>query len=175
MMRWLPVLLVGCWPYIEEPDPREDIALEADTDVDTDTDTDVDTDTDTDIDCPTPEGDLHSELGDALITGNTCVGLDDYPKDDDCGGSPGPDVSFAWSAPTDGLYEIDLIGSGYDTVLLVHSACPESRILACNDDYQATTSSGVLREFIAGQPVVIAVEGYNQGCGNFTINIREAR
>lgn len=173
----LTLFLVGCWPFIVEPHPREDVPLEADTDVDADADadTDVDTDTDADVDCPTPDADLRSDLGDALITGNTCVGEDDYAKPSDCGGVPGPDVAFAWTAPYDGVFQVDLLGSDavFDTVLVVQSACPEPTVLECNDDFGSNVQSGVERAFVADQPVVFIVEGFNINCGNFQLNIHD--
>ncbi len=165
--------LVGCWPLILEPDPREDVPLEADADVDADSDADADADTDSDgdvdVECPPIDHDLGSAVGPNVASGNTCVGGDDYAKG--CGGVPGPDVAFAWTAPEEGTYQIDLIGSDYDTVLTIFSACPELTELECNDDFQLNTHSGIQRDFVAGQPVVIVVEGFNVMCGNFQVNI----
>lgn len=173
----LALLCGGCWPYIIEPDPLEGVALESDADVDadadadTDADSDSDSDSDADVDCPQPDQDLGTELGQNLASGNTCVGIDDYPKT--CGGVPGPDVAFSWTAPTEGAFQIDLIGSDFDTVLTLMSACPEPVELECNDDFELNTTSGVQRNFERNQPVVIVVEGFNIQCGNFQVNIQE--
>ena len=175
--RWslFGLLLVGCWPYIVEPDEREGIGLESDTDVDADadadTDADADSDSDADLECPPEDQDLGEVVGQNIASGNTCVGGDDYPKT--CGGLPGPDVSFAWTAPYEGAFQIDLIGSDFDTVLGLFSACPEQEELECNDDFELNTTSGIQRNFASGQPVVLVVQGFNVQCGNFQLNISE--
>ncbi|MCA9568986.1 MAG: hypothetical protein KC656_14150, partial [Myxococcales bacterium] len=157
--------------FIGEPDPSEGIGLEADTDVDADADADADTDSDADSDCPEPDFDLGSELGANIGSGNTCFGEDDFAKT--CGGIPGPDLAYSWTAPYEGAFQIDLLGSEFDTVLTIRSACPEPVEIECNDDFQLNTSSGVQRNFAADQPVVLVVEGFNINCGLFQINIQE--
>jgi len=69
-----------------------------------------------------------------------------------CGASLlSPDVWFRYVPATAGQVAVDTLGSSYDTVLSVHSACPGTvaNELECNDDIQGL-QSGVSFAVVAG-------------------------
>lgn len=86
-------------------------------------------------------------------------------------GSTANDVAYEWNPPADGLYTIDLAGSNYDTMLYVLDGCGGIE-LACNDDSAALgLQSEVQIQAVAGQPVIIIVDGFGAVNGNYTLNI----
>ncbi len=84
-----------------------------------------------------------------------------------------PDLSYLWSAPSQGVYVIDTEGSSFDTVLSVLTGCDGER-LACNDDWDSLQSQ-VEVSLEAGEQVLIVVDGYGFGsAGSFVVNINPA-
>ena len=87
------------------------------------------------------------------------------------------DVWYSYTAPATGTLNLNSCGSGYDTVLSVHSGCPgtSSNQLACNDDCGGSPCGGVAsclsRAVTAGVTYRIRVSGYNGATGNFTLNV----
>lgn len=114
------------------------------------------------------DGDLGSALGPAVAIGTTTGGGNDhFPS---CtGGGNDEDVQLRWTAPADGTYTFDTIGSDYDTVLMIHPDCvgPE---LVCNDDTVMLLSEVTLG-IAGGQSVLIVIDGWNQS-GNYVLNIQ---
>jgi hypothetical protein len=90
------------------------------------------------------------------------------------GGNNAPDVSFGFTAPASGTYQIDTAGSAFDTVLYVRDGTCSGVQLACNDDANGTLQSLVSVSLSAGQSVVIVVDGYSTRSGAFTLTIRSA-
>lgn len=85
-----------------------------------------------------------------------------------CGSQGAPDVTFAFTAPEDGDYAFDTVGSAYDTVLeLLDSPCAGSP-LGCNDDWSATTSR-ITVWMSRGQTVGVVVDGWSQHAGDFVL------
>lgn len=95
------------------------------------------------------------------MSGATCGG----------GGSRAPDASFLFTASATGSYQIDTLGSGFDTVLYVRTASCAGPQVACNDDANGTRQSLVSLSLIVGQSVVIVVDGYSTQSGAFTLNV----
>ncbi len=117
--------------------------------------------------------DLGSALGAAVHEGTTVgAGNDDAG---DCGGGGAPEVPLQWTAPAAGSYQIDAIGSAFDTVLYVRDGDCRGAELACNDDWAAPDerASGVTLELAGGQSVVIYVDGYADYEGAFVLNIQD--
>jgi hypothetical protein len=85
-----------------------------------------------------------------------------------CAGADADDYAFQFTAPFTATYDIDTGGSGFDTILYVLSDCGGPPI-ACNDDTYGLQSR-VLPELVAGETVLIVVDGYNE-VGNFDLNI----
>ncbi|HYE77832.1 MAG TPA: hypothetical protein VEI97_07590, partial [bacterium] len=98
-----------------------------------------------------------------------------------CGATAGTrDVWFSYTAPGNCNLTIDTCGSGYDTVLSIHSACPGSGAnqLACNDDAPAGSCAGTLQSYItipvtAGTTYIIRLGGFGGAFGPFTLNVAD--
>jgi CubicO group peptidase (beta-lactamase class C family) len=94
----------------------------------------------------------------------------------ECGA--GPDKTYKWTAPANGRYTISLLGSLYDTSLLLYNfTCPAEPsypedFICGNDDYSDIQSELSL-EFSAGQEVLIVVDGFGGDAGPYQLRIRE--
>ncbi len=117
-----------------------------------------------------PRGDLGSELGSPVITGNTQGSSDDFGAS--CAaGADSPDDPFSWTAPTDGCFEFNTVGSNYDTALTLQGSCMGPEI-SCDDDAGGSLQSRIQRPFFAGERVVVVVDGFNGGsAGQYALNI----
>jgi len=111
--------------------------------------------------------DLGSATGNGVAMGSTMGQGNDFTPT--CVMSNAPDVHFVWTALVGGTYTIDTVGSTYDTVLSVRQDCVGDE-LACNDD-TVMTQSQVIVELMAGQSVMIVVDGWNMSSGNYVLNI----
>ena len=90
-----------------------------------------------------------------------------------CGSSSrSPDVIFRHVATQACLLTATTCGSGYDTVLSIHSGCPpsEENELVCNDDSCGLQSTAAY-EVEAGESYWIRVSGYNGASGSFTLGL----
>jgi hypothetical protein len=101
-----------------------------------------------------------------------------------CGGNSTQDVWFRYVAANTGTVNINTCGSGYDTVLSVHSACPGTGAnqIACNDDnanaaYGGNNAcggglqSGLDLAVSAGSTYYIRLAGFNTASGNYQFRI----
>jgi hypothetical protein len=88
-----------------------------------------------------------------------------------CGGGSAADLVFHWVPDVTGQVQIDLEGSLYDTVLVVKQGCGGVQ-LACDDDSGLGLTSLVNVNVTAGVPVIVIVDGYGNGAGTFTLNVR---
>ncbi|MGE3636021.1 MAG: putative metal-binding motif-containing protein, partial [Sandaracinaceae bacterium] len=112
--------------------------------------------------------DLLSRVGPSVATGST-IGAPDTLVPSCRPGSRAGERVFSWTAPTSGAWTFDLVGSTYDTVLMVQSVCGGMDI-ACNDDAIGLQSQIVLT-LMAGQRIVIVVDGFGSSMGTFVLNI----
>lgn len=90
-----------------------------------------------------------------------------------CGTANEGDRALAFTAPEQGIYRFDTLGSDFDTVLsLLDGTCggPE---LACNDDEPGTFAghSALTVPLAAGQEVTAVVEGFLGEVGNVTLTV----
>jgi hypothetical protein len=139
----------------------------------------VDDDLDREIDCFDPDCTLEPACDPACpehilqevpgeLLGST-VGLTD-DSTPPCGYSLGAsDVSVAFTAPADGSYVFDTVGSTYDTMLYARDGCGGPS-LGCNDDYYGLQSRLVV-ELAAGQTALLVVDGYNQSSGDYVLHV----
>jgi len=108
-------------------------------------------------------------------TGSTSLATNDGTAN--CGGSgSSPDVWVKYRPATSGTVRVDTCGSGYDTVISLHSACGGPQ-LACNDDQSGGgTGCGNLSSLInysmtAGTTYWIRIAGYNGATGAFKLHV----
>jgi hypothetical protein len=84
----------------------------------------------------------------------------------------GPEVVYAFTAPTAGRYVFDTTGSAFDTVLYVRDGGCQGGDLGCNHDNGAASQSQLSLTLSAGQAVAVVVDGYNGAMGDYTLHIR---
>src|SRR5690606_29842727 len=89
-----------------------------------------------------------------------------------CGGLGSPDHAFAWTAPADGVYRFDTAGSMFDTVVYLLDGGCAGPPLACNDDAGGPTAA-VSAYLLAGQDVIIVVDGASGASGSFALLVEE--
>jgi hypothetical protein len=93
-----------------------------------------------------------------------------------CGGSStSEDVWFKYRPTTSGTVVFSTCGSGYDTVISLHSACGVAAT-TCNDDHgqgaafcSANLASRISANLVAGTTYYIRVAGYNGAQGDYTL------
>ena len=108
----------------------------------------------------------------ATIEGDTLVQLDDFGGS--CGGSSAPEITATFTAPRDGEYIFDTLGSDIDTVLYVLDGVCEGRELACDDDGIADANTSLLSlPLAAGQTVTVVVDAFGIEGGPVTLSVRE--
>jgi hypothetical protein len=117
-----------------------------------------------------PDEDLENDLP-IEQSGSTVGAGDSYAS---CGGigEGGEDISFMWTAPSDGLFRFDTFGSDFDTILTVAETCDDAFAdnAICNDDAGNSLQSAVFYGLDEGQSVVIIVDGYGVS-GAYELNI----
>jgi hypothetical protein len=90
------------------------------------------------------------------------------------GGSSGDDYVVQWTAPQAGTYVFSTDGSGFDTVLGVFPPQCGAAEHACNDDC-FDLQSAVSYTAGEGEVVLVVIEGYGGGTGEFTLSITQDR
>ncbi|MEE9555233.1 MAG: GEVED domain-containing protein [candidate division Zixibacteria bacterium] len=88
------------------------------------------------------------------------------------------DVVYTWVVPSDGLYRISLCGSLYDTALLLYNnVCPPiypDDFICGNDDVpDCGLDSELVMQLTGDQDLMIVVDGYSSGSGNYILTIEE--
>jgi hypothetical protein len=76
-------------------------------------------------------------------------------------GANGQEVVYTFTAPMEGFYEFDTVGSGGDTVLHIREATCEGKIIACGDDsdFEAmVTQSNVGVYLMADEVIQVVVD-----------------
>jgi hypothetical protein len=122
---------------------------------------------------PAQGGGLDGGLGSSVATGTTCDKSSDF--DPSCAFGPSGttrDVVYSWTAPASDRYRFTTEGSDFDTVLELRSASSSSHVLMCNDDETIDTRHSALDvDLVRGQQVLVVVDSYGTGCGNYTLGI----
>jgi hypothetical protein len=114
---------------------------------------------------PLAEAGNNSGAGDEVLGSCTSGG----------GDNAGLDVGYTWTAPADGVYRFDTIGSPLDTVLMLLEDCEGGAEVACNDDVgPGVLQSSVTYTMTMGQTVAIVVDGWSSASvDDFTLNIEQ--
>ena len=111
--------------------------------------------------------------------GNTCIYGNDYTEADyGCGFYlTSKEVVYQFTPPETLGLQIDLLGSGYDTKIVITDGCPDSDATCLyNDDYASTYQSGFdCTTFTGGITYYIFIEGFSSGCGEYELNIDECQ
>lgn len=113
--------------------------------------------------------DLGVALGSPVVTGHTAGLTNDYQPI--CvASSAAPDASYTWTALSSGSYTFSTTGSSFDTVLEIRRINTLAS-LGCNDDSNATLQSSVNVGLLAGETVIVVVDGFGTSTGPFQLNI----
>jgi len=143
--------------------------------------------------CPTPPPNEDCTNAIALtdplpisVSGSTQLAINDYdvlPGEPACwqgtwftSSGAGPDVTYTWVVPNDGQYSISLCGSSFDTALLLYSNnCPPiyPDDFICGNDDACGLQSELILDLLAGQDLLIIVDGYGSNSGDYTLEIRQ--
>lgn len=92
-----------------------------------------------------------------------------------CGYSGGPEATYRFTAPADGVYTFDTEGSAFDTILDVRDGSCTGPSLRCNDNVGPSAErnhSRVSLLLTAGQAVVVSVDSHSAS-GEYTLNITQ--
>jgi len=137
------------------------------------------------ITAPTPAAPANNACANAITmadgviyNGTTVLSTNDGTAN--CGGSASsPDVWYTYTPATSGNVNVNTCGSGYDTVLSIHTgSCGSLTQVACNDDNAGAggnnacgggLQSGITYNMTAGVTYRIRVAGYNGATGTFVI------
>lgn len=90
-----------------------------------------------------------------------------------CQGSYGNSVWYNFTAPESGLYRLDTVGSGFDTVLSVHTGSSVSGLtnVDCDDNGGGSLRSRLFLTLMANQQYRIRVAGVGTASGGVTLNV----
>lgn len=116
-----------------------------------------------------PDRDLGSATGRAVASGNNSVAPSRYRAS--CAGLA-RDVALVWTAPADGDYVFETVGSSFDTVLTLSAgACTEAEV-ACSDDLGGgVLQSRVTRRLVQGEVLTVVVGGFRGRTGDWSLSI----
>lgn len=106
-----------------------------------------------------PAGEIGPALPDTVLD-NTFGDSDDFAGS--CGGDGSPDVEYTFTAPADGIYTFDTLGSQLDSVLYVLDGTCGGVELACNDNGDGSQSALAV-PLVADQTVTVVVDGNAPG------------
>ena len=116
--------------------------------------------------CPT--GDLGSTVPQSVS--GTTLGAGDALSPS-CNTLPTADASYTFTAPADGAYAFHTDGSALDTVIHLREGGCAGPEIACDDDNMLGDQSFVLAHLVAGQTVLVSVEGFAGQEGDFTLHV----
>ena len=91
----------------------------------------------------------------------------------------GPDVCYLFTAPNTANYRFTLCGSSFDTGLLIYNfTCPANPVnpfdfICGNDDFCGLRSEITSLPLFAGQMVLVVVDGWGAGFGNYELTLGE--
>lgn len=89
-----------------------------------------------------------------------------------CVGAQSAEITFAFTAPQDGAYIVDTVGSTFDTVLYAYGPDCQPPELTCNDDAGGTLASSIGLSMVAGETVVIVLDSFGE-TGSWALHVRE--
>jgi hypothetical protein len=111
---------------------------------------------------------LGSAMGDIVAEGSTASAAHEWRSD--CGGGQSPDEVFRWVAPETGTYSFSLEHSTFNTVLSLVETCDGPELSCNNDDGPGGYWSRIDHTVMAGQELIIVVDGYYDQ-GNYRLSI----
>ena len=109
----------------------------------------------------------------ATVTGTNVGASKESGEPNHAGISGGKSVWWTWTAPSGGSFQIDTIGSSFDTILGVYTGSSVSSLttVAGDDDSGGNLTSKVTFNAVGGTSYAIAVDGYSGASGNITLHV----
>lgn len=110
-------------------------------------------------------------IGAGTYVAETCTATKDGSSG--CQASSGaPDIWYMYTAATDQTVAVNTFGSGYDTMLSVHTGCPGTSLnqVTCNDDC-GSPDSCLTFDAAAGNSYWIRIGGYQQDSGKAVLTV----
>ncbi|WP_437781486.1 MXAN_6577-like cysteine-rich protein [Sorangium sp. So ce1097] len=87
-----------------------------------------------------------------------------------CGVSSAPEMIYSFTAPDNGIYIFNTFGSSFDTILQVYDGSCAGTPLRCNDD-AGGPQSRVTVDLVAGQTVLVVVDGRSTNRGDYVLQV----
>ncbi len=117
------------------------------------------------------ETDTAAKITAKVTTGTTAAKSNDHAPA--CASSTAPDVSYALNLPVPvATLQIDTIGSGFDTILLVKNLDCQGAVLGCDDEGGGSNnSSKIVMNGVAPGGYAVIVDGWLSNSGTFTLNV----
>jgi len=105
------------------------------------------------------------------LTGNNAGASKETGEPNHAGNAGGRSVWHCWTAPASGWYELDTLGSSFDTLLAVYTggAVGSLTSLASDDNSGTNQASRLIVNAVAGTSCRIAVDGANGASGIFNL------
>ena len=106
-----------------------------------------------------------------VVNGDSTGGGDNHTPS--CGAGGGEDATVQFTAPADGTFVFDTVGTAFDTTIALLDACGGNE-LDCNDDVaMGVLTSEVSLAMTMGQTVIVVVDSFDGQVGPFTLNITQ--
>jgi len=100
-------------------------------------------------------------IGLESVAGSTLEATNDGASE--CDGDLAPDIWYRFTAPDAGPFYIDTFGTGFDSVLSIHSGCPGTEVnqIWCSDDNLGSTRANELwQPSSPDEEIFVRVAGY---------------
>lgn len=121
---------------------------------------------------PCPEGVIPNDPLPSTVNGSSSG--EDSEFGSTCGGAGAPDVAWLFTAPADGDYTFDTMGSSVDTVLSILDGECTGTELQCDDDGIPNTTQSMLSvPMLQGQTVTVVADSFGLQGGNVNLTVRE--
>ncbi|HMI92599.1 MAG TPA: hypothetical protein VK509_14590 [Polyangiales bacterium] len=121
------------------------------------------------------QGVLSCAFARAEASGSPVLEIDNESREDadqgSCGGGGSPEAIVEWIAPENDYWQLDTVGSTYDTVLYARDCSCDGTELACNDD-AAGSASAIVLHAQRGQRFAIGLDGKAGASGKAVLNAR---
>jgi hypothetical protein len=121
---------------------------------------------------PCPEGVLPNAPLPSTV--NASSAGEDSEFSSTCGGGGAPDIAWLFTAPADGDYTFDTLGSSVDTVLYVLDGECTGPELQCDDDGIVNTTQSMMSvPLLQDQTVTVVADSFGLLGGNVQLTVRE--
>ena len=121
---------------------------------------------------PCPEGVLPNAPLPQTVNGSSSGEDSEFAST--CGGGGAPDIAWLFTAPADGDYTFDTMGSTVDTVLYVLDGECAGKQLQCDDDGLVNTTQSMMSvSLLQDQTVTVVADSFGLQGGNVNLTVRE--